>query len=140
MQSNIITGISNITLDTSTTTSGSRKNADSVVIRLCFRRPLNSDSIPVNNKKYTSSPKRPNVFWGPYSVLTYGYRKLFPWQQRDLQVNILVLGLRTEAYLHSPRCVMVCLRTTLQLFYCPQFHRFQIEICIINPKVIISQV
>ena len=55
-----------------------------------------------NDQKNTSSPKRPDVFWGPSSVLINGYWRLFPWEQCDLEVNNLVRRLRMELHLHPP--------------------------------------
>jgi len=121
------------------TGSGNRESAVSTVTRLWSRHPKNSDSIPGNNKKFTSSPKRPDVFWGPSSVLINGCWWLYPWEQCDVEVKNLLRRLRMELYFHSPMCVMACLRTIPLLFECPWFHRFQIDICIINAKVIIRQ-
>jgi hypothetical protein len=35
--------------------------------------------VPVGTKNFFSSPRRPDRFWAPPSLLSNGYRKLFPW-------------------------------------------------------------
>jgi hypothetical protein len=84
------------------TGSVSRERAVSTVTGLWSGHPSNGDSNPGNNKKFVCSPKRPEVCWGPSSVLINGYWRYFPLEQFDLEVNNLARRLRKELYLYSP--------------------------------------
>jgi hypothetical protein len=37
------------------------------------------DSIPGGGWEFLSSPRRPERLWGPLSLLSNGYQRLFPW-------------------------------------------------------------
>jgi hypothetical protein len=83
------------------TRSANRDSAVSIVTRLWSRHPTNSDSITGNNKQFTSPPKRSNVLLGSIQRPNKWVLEA-PWEQCDLEVNNLVLRLRTELYLQSP--------------------------------------
>jgi hypothetical protein len=79
------------------TWSGSCDSVVGIVTRLCSKRQ--------RNNKFTSSPKRPDLLWGPSRLLINRYWSLFSREHCDLDVNSVVRRLRMQLYINSPTCL-----------------------------------